>query len=99
MSAVRLVRDQHHLSDAVSALTALREAVRGAMPGDAEVRVCLNASGEIAVDVLVSSYEARETGLFNVRSGLVPGATFHAVTHGLEHGTRGRHRISAIVDR
>jgi len=98
MHAVRLEREPVLLADAVDALRRVKEAVRGAMPPDAEVSVCVTGADEVRIEVLHPLFEGREAALFSFRSGMVPGYRFRAVTQGLEHVRRGRHRVCAIVD-
>lgn len=98
MSAIRLVHERNDVADAVRALVDMRETVRGAMPERADVRLCVTGTDEVMVEVVVPTYEDRQAALHSMTSGGVTGHTFHGVSQGLEHGSRGRHRVYGILD-
>ena len=98
MSVVRLVRERVGIAEAVQAFVEVKDAVRGVMPGGATVDVCLDGQDGVKVTVLVSSFQEREVAAFNLESGLVPDLRFRSVTQGMEHVTRGRHRVCAVLD-
>lgn len=83
-------------------LRAAQDVIRKALPPSTttavnSVSLILKDNEATVAEIMVPSKEAYDTVLMMMQRNLFPGLVFDSITHGLEFGTRGRHRITARI--
>lgn len=83
-------------------LRAAQETIRAALPRSTtsatnSVALMLRDNGSAVAEIMVPSKEAYDTVLTMMKMNLFAGLVFDNITSGMEHSTRGRHRITARI--